>query len=101
MIFLFWTKSLPNPKNVAIERAGTLKMEAGATQNGPPRRQNASWALQDEAQECQDGTSECPNGCPDGPWQPTVPLKVLPKVNSNVPRSLWDLQELLGAPRGL
>ena len=36
-------------------RAGTLKIEAWDPQNGPPRRQNGSRELQNEALERQDG----------------------------------------------
>ena len=71
-------------------QAGALTMEARGAQNVPPRRRNDSWGLQNEALERQDGPSECPNGCPDGPWQPNLLLKALPKANLTVPGSLWD-----------
>ena len=90
MIFIFSAKSLPNQKKVALGCARTLKMEARGAQNHPQRHQNDSRELQDEAQERQDGPSECPNGCPDGPWQPNLLLKVLPKANLSAPGSLRD-----------
>ena len=90
MAFIFSAKSMPNPKNEAMGRARTLKMEARGAQNGPPSRQNDSRELQDEAQERQDGPSECPNGCPDEPWQLDLPLKVLSKAILSAPRSLRD-----------
>ena len=90
MIFMFSAKSLPNAKKGAMGHAGVLKMEARGAQNGPPRRQNDSRELQDEAQEHQDGSSECPNGCPDEPWQLNLLLKVLPKANLSAPGSLRD-----------
>ena len=90
MIFMFSAKSRPNAKKVAMGHAGVLKMAARGAQNGPPRRQNDSRELQDEAQERQDGPSECPNGCPDEPWQLDLPLKVLSKLNLNAPGSLRD-----------
>ena len=69
-------------------RAGTLKMEAPGTQNRPPMWQHDLWQLQDEAEERQDASSECPHGCPDGPWQPNLLLKVLPKANLSASVSL-------------
>ena len=72
-------------------RAGTLKIEARDPQNGPPRRQNgSSRELPNEALERRDGISECPNGCPDGPWQSNLLLKVLPEANLYVYGSLCD-----------
>ena len=90
MVFVFSAISLPNQQNVAVERARTLKMDAGGAQDAPPRRENDPRELQDETQERQDGPSECPNGCLDEPWQLDLPLKVLSKANLNAPGSLRD-----------
>ena len=88
--FHIFGKIAAKSKKVAMEHAGTLKMEAPSAPNGPPSRQNDSRELQDEAQERQDGPSECPNGCPDEPWQLDLPLKVLSKANLSAPGSLRD-----------
>ena len=88
MISTFWAKSLPNPKKMAIRRAGILKMETWGDPRRAPRHQNDFRELHDEAQECQDEPSECPDGCPDGPGQPNLLLKVLPKANLRAPGNL-------------
>ena len=88
MISTFWAKSLPNPKKMAIGRAGILKMETWGDPRRAPRHQNDFRELHDEAQECQDEPSECPDGCPDGPGQPNLLLKVLPKANLSAPGNL-------------
>ena len=88
MISTFWAKSLPNPKKIAIGRAGILKMETWGDPRRAPRHQNYFRELHDEAQECQDEPSECPDGCPDGPGQPNLLLKVLPKANLRAPGNL-------------
>ena len=88
MISTFWAKSLPNPKKMAIGRAGILKMETWGAPRRPPRHQNDFRELHDEAQECQDEPSECPDGCPDGPGQLNLLLKVLPKANLRTPGNL-------------
>ena len=93
MIFTISAKSQPNQKKVAIGRAGTLKMEAWCAENDSPRRQHDSRELLDEAQERQYGPSECPHDCPDGPWQPNLLLKVLPKVNLSAPGRLRDASQ--------
>ena len=88
MIFIFSAKSLPNQKNVAIGRAGILKMETWDPPKHPSGHRNDSRELHDETQERQDGPSERPNDCPDGPWQRNLLLEVLLKANSNAPGSL-------------
>ena len=90
MVFIFSAKSMSNPKNEAMGRSRTLKMEARGAQNGPPSRQKDDRELQDEPQERQGRPSECSNGCPRGPWQPNLLLQVLPKANLSVPGSLRD-----------
>ena len=63
-------------------------MEAQGVPKDPLGRQKDSQEFQDEAPERQDEPSECPNGCPDGPWQPNLLLKVVLKANLNAPGSL-------------
>ena len=86
MIFLFLAKSLPNQKNVAIGRAGTLKMEAGATQNGPQDVKMLPGCSKMRPKSAKMGPQSVPMAAQMSHGSPTC----CREANFGAPGGLWD-----------